>query len=101
MADLIDRTELLSNADVFTVHTKEYGSIEVIPVDAVGDAPTVDAVPVVHGRWIKRWCDNNMIGHEFEECSECGCSMIDTNQFWDSEYCPHCGAFMEDKNNDG
>ena len=47
MADLIDRTELLSNADVFTMHTKEYGSIEVISVDAVGDVSSVDALPVV------------------------------------------------------
>ena len=38
---------LLETSDVFIVHTKEYGSIEVISVDAVGDAPTVDAVPVV------------------------------------------------------
>lgn len=44
---LIAANALLENADVFTIHTKEYGSIEVIPVDAVGDAPTVDAVEVV------------------------------------------------------
>ena len=44
---LIDANALLENSDVFTMHTKEYGSIEVIPVDAVGDAPTVDAVEVV------------------------------------------------------
>ena len=44
---LIDADELLETSDVFIVHTKEYGSIEVISVDAVGDAPTVDAVPVV------------------------------------------------------
>jgi hypothetical protein len=60
-------------------------------------APIVDAVEVVHGRWKKNWCDNNMIGHEFEECSKCGCSMLDTNQFWDSNYCPNCGARMRDR----
>ena len=46
----IDADALLETSDVFIVHTKEYGSIEVISVDAVGDAPTVDVVPVVRCR---------------------------------------------------
>ncbi len=54
-----------------------------------------DRVEVVHGHWIKQWCDNNLIGHEYEECSVCGCSMLDTNQFWDSPYCPNCGTRMD------
>lgn len=53
-----------------------------------------------HGRWIKNWCDNNMIGHMYEECSECGCSMLDTNQFWDSKHCPNCGLIMDGDSND-
>ena len=60
----------------------------------------VDAVEVVHGHWKKNWCDNNMIGHEYEECSICGCSMLDTNQFWDSNFCPNCGADMRGEQND-
>ena len=52
----------------------------------------------VLGRWIKQWCDNNMIGHEYAECSVCGCSMLDTNQFWDCNFCPNCGVPMEGKN---
>ncbi len=52
---LIDANALMENADVFTIHTKEYGSIEVIPVDAVGDAPTVDAVEVVRCKDCKKW----------------------------------------------
>ena len=47
---LIDADELRETSDVFIVHTKEYGSIEVISVDTVGDAPTIDAVPVVRCR---------------------------------------------------
>ena len=56
----------------------------------------IEAAPdmVKCGHWKKNWCDNNMIGHEYEECSVCGCSMIDTNQFWDCNYCPNCGADM-------
>ena len=62
-------------------------------IRAVREVPTVDAVPVVHGRWIpieeKLWnldipvvvdwkCSNcNAIGHE------------------DFRYCPNCGAKMD------
>jgi DNA-directed RNA polymerase subunit RPC12/RpoP len=52
--------------------------------------PTIDAVPVVRGEWIE---------HEDEmECPQCGyfwnyCDN-DTERF---NYCPNCGAKMEDK----
>lgn len=52
---LIDADALLEISDVFIMHTKEYGSLEVISVDAVGDAPTVDAVPVVRCRECQHW----------------------------------------------
>ena len=92
--DLIDRHALLENADVFTMHTKEYGSIEVIPVDAVGDAPTVDAVPVVHGRWI--WSEEN----ECWVCSNCEMSALNDyrGNSTASDYCPKCGAKMDGGN---
>lgn len=48
-----------------------------------------------HGRWVVQWCDSSLIGHEYEECSICGCAMLDTNQFWNSNYCPNCGAKMD------
>ena len=60
-------------------------------------APTADVVEVRHGHWIKNWCDTGMIGHEYAECSLCGCQMIDTNVFWDSKFCPHCGAQMKEE----
>ena len=57
---------------------------------ALDDVPTVDAVPVVHGRW--RYYSTTM-----QECSECQRHTA-RHKF---KYCPHCGSFMEDKNNDG
>lgn len=66
--------------------------VYVVTLKDIHSAAIIDAVQ--HGYWIKNWCDNNMIGHEYEECSECGCTMIDTNQFWDAPYCPICGAKM-------
>ena len=54
----------------------------------VRDAPTVDAVEVVHGEWIyDHWC-------EFK-CSNCG-HWSDSKPYKGREnYCPNCGAKMD------
>lgn len=57
---------------------------------------TVDAEPVVHGRW------ERMVGmmppeyHGRHECSCCGVKALDW-KFHEklSNYCPHCGAKMD------
>ena len=69
---LIDADALLETSDVFIVHTKEYGSIEVISVDAVGDAPTVDAVEVVRCRDCRKFktYDCRMVASGYDDfCS--------------------------------
>lgn len=48
---------------------------------------TVDAVPVVHGRW------NSMDGYKTRKvCSECGWDVPEYGKFY--SYCPNCGAKM-------
>lgn len=47
------------------------------------DAPTIDAVPVVHGEWIRQ-------GAYFWRCSVC-----DTVTDYNGHYCPNCGARMD------
>lgn len=59
---------------------------------------TIELVPVVRAKWQKQWCDNNMIGHEYEECPVCGCMILDTEKFWDCKFCPNCGADMREGN---
>ena len=57
----------------------------------VREAPTIDAVPVVHGRW-----ENEFGG--YRNCSECGCEhpIRDARGFLvDDDYCPHCGTKMD------
>lgn len=51
--------------------------------DAINEAPTVDAVPVVHGKWISGVM-----------CSKCGYRTYEwlTPEF---HYCPNCGARMD------
>lgn len=70
-------------------------------VNAIMGAPTVDATPVVHGKWIAE-----QKGAEYCEfrCSECDSSIGETDQFDETEtmqfgewykYCPNCGAKMD------
>ena len=61
--------------------------------DAIGlfdDAPTVDAVEVVHGRWDRvKFFAHATLHH----CSICGHAEIKTYN-----YCPNCGAKMDGGN---
>ena len=57
----------------------------------------VDAVPVVHGRWIEKKLDNF---RKWElRCSECGWVGISNYDAYDEpfdfNYCPNCGAKMD------
>ena len=62
-----------------------YLAEDVIP--DIEDAPTVDAVEVVHGYWIVE-CINR------RRCSNCGFGRnTDTQIGWN--YCPNCGAKMD------
>lgn len=59
------------------------------------EAPTIDAVPVVHGRWIVTIYTTvsergRIISNTKFRCSECGYS----NGRKQSNYCPNCGAKM-------
>lgn len=50
---------------------------------------TIDAVPVVHGRWI--WNETGKPDWEqFYTCSNCG-----DREYWESHYCHNCGAKMD------
>ena len=64
---------------------------------AIHDAPTIDAVPVVHGRWeIKLLNDYQKYS---VTCSICGWVGIDNYDSYDDpsdfNYCPNCGAKMD------
>ena len=51
--------------------------------EAIRDAPTIDAVPVVHGKWI--YTPTEQLRYR---CSVCGKGCCRFN------YCPNCGADM-------
>ena len=67
--------------------------------EAIRDAPTVDAVPVIHGKWIKVDKDNMFFVPHILKCSLCG-NILDRHGVnagrGDANYCPNCGARMEE-----
>jgi len=62
--------------------------------DAFMALPTVDAVPVVHGRWIYHpdWQADGECGYE---CSACG-----MGSDVDYQFCMRCGAKMNKEDNE-
>ena len=72
-------------------YTGELRRVASEALDLVGMIPEVDAVEVVHGKWI--WDELN----ECWVCSNCEDSALN-NYRWqsvDSNYCPNCGAKMD------
>ena len=55
-------------------------------------APTVDAVPVVHGRWVDA-------GRGIKACSNCNHG-IKEHMAYANHYCPNCGAKMDGGDSD-
>lgn len=84
---LIDADELLKKHKFdITNWNKPYGVLN----ENIAKAPTVD--PVKHGRWFR---EPGTIAIDVETCSVCGAMMNERNQFWNSNYCPCCGAKMD------
>ena len=64
--------------------------------DRLKKAPTIEAKPVVHGRWIGK----PICGNDNCRCSECGSwHHIHANLRGEvmQKYCPSCGAKMDEK----
>ena len=64
----------------------DFGYFDETIDSAVDEQPSIDAVEVVHGRWIdaREYCGDYM-------CSNCD-ALYGTNKF---NYCPNCGAKMD------
>jgi hypothetical protein len=62
-----------------------------VAIADLADAPTIDATPVVHGRW-EDFCGNKMCC-----CSVCKAEFDNTCNEIHGEwcYCPNCGAKMD------
>ena len=88
MPEYIERETAIDSSNIITVQTREYNSIEVIPVDCIADLPAADVVEVVHGRW------EVYLGGKEIMCSACKATFF-TEDGETSKYCPNCGARMD------
>ena len=89
MADYISRDDALLHSEIIRVYSKDYGNIDVVPVEYLADIPAADVQPVKHGRWIIL----DDVEHFIAVCSECG-RTEDSRDIKNMPYC-HCGAKMD------
>lgn len=97
--------ELASGANT-ELHTALYKEEDIFK--ALKNAPTVDAVPVVHGRWVAIDEDCEALDGETESkrwgCTNCH-EIVEYDDYTHiqrlSPYCPNCGAKMDGGAEDG
>lgn len=90
---LIDANALLKNNYVI-VRGEDGEMVAGQFIDIIREAPTIDAVEVVHGRWVY---EKTYQGMKYV-CSECG----EIPECFEPNYCPNCGAKMDgERKNDG
>lgn len=60
--------------------------------EMIESLPAADVAPVRHGRWLCVDTDTE----QFFLCNRCK-----KKEYWESNYCPNCGAKMDGGNEDG
>lgn len=82
---LIDADALPRQTQIFEFNGKRMEN-EIVNAKSIDNAPTIDAVPVRHGRW-------KVI--DAEEPRRYGCSECKRLSWHMENYCPNCGARMD------
>ena len=90
--NLIDKDELIQAM----AKRKQYVGRLSDPDCLVQDAPTIDAVPLKHGRWFEKAVGNIL---QSAKCSVCrkNHTTLYEDYFTHYDYCPNCGAIMDEK----
>lgn len=103
--DLVSKTELLAHLDECIAEsegcTPIVDSVLLAIKGAVEQMPTVDDISIKHGYWLPSKLDSLA---SYYSCSECGMpapedDSIDFINILELNYCPYCGANMEEDNN--
>lgn len=98
MTRLIDADALKESIDehVYLVHhgfnETEYGCTQYGIHQIIDNAPTIDAEPVRHGKWVFNPSDALEAMFAKPKCSECGFESADGGN-----YCSNCGARMDEE----
>lgn len=88
----------------FKMYSNFLGNVSVVAVKDLDEAPTIEAEPVRHGRWVYHECvsshDGAISGYS---CSKCNAfvdeEIFDMDEFH-KDFCGHCGARMDGDSHD-
>ena len=96
---LIDADAIFPNGVFYVNGSNPMTSLDEL-INRINNAPTVDAVEVVHGRWIIGTGENALM-RGYRMCSVCG-EIIKTQYslYGMLNYCPNCGAKMDGERKD-
>lgn len=95
MTRLIDADTLPRLTQIYEFNGKRMEK-EIVSARFIDIAPTIDAVPVRHGRWIEKRGVSGVLGMLVSiRCSVCGCEPVFDSSEHLYNYCPNCGAKMD------
>jgi hypothetical protein len=94
MAEYISRDDALLHSEIIRVYSKDYGNVDVVPVEYLADIPAADVQPVKQGTWENECYDEGLQCY-IATCSECEYESTDKFKISESHrYCERCGADM-------
>ena len=94
---LIDANALSNTIPGISKDMKRPGAVELTCLLMIAEAPTVDAVEVVHGRWNEK--QELIPGCEDDVDTYCMCSICGAIEIGKTNYCHNCGAKMDGDGN--
>jgi len=94
---MIDADKMLKRIESWNTSDAMDKALYNFTLNRIIEQPTVDAVPVRHGRWLNKRYGVKFDGHSYPfrtigTCSECHETSCDAG-----DYCPNCGAKMDGK----
>lgn len=103
MAEYIDKEKLLQKLSSMIEYCKNDNKVNGLTAlfqvgDAIMDCPAADVVEVRHSYW---QCSNVRMSSRDITCKYCHRTETVSNGEEDFEYCPHCGAKMDGKDEEG
>lgn len=80
--------------EALAMDLERYGDVRVVSVEDIEDAPAADVSPVVHGRW--EYIPQTLNTLSQFRCPFCRWWSLDPSIDGAYNYCPNCGAKMQE-----